>query len=138
MKSFAWRWFILLAVFAAGCGTVPQFELSEGDRIIAERPANLWRGWEAVGGKMIITTREVRFQPHAFNVHKSPADIPIGEIATLTVFDSDFGWGTVANGLKIVTSQGTPYVFAVSDRDYVMGLLEGEMQKVAEGSVPAK
>jgi hypothetical protein len=38
----------LICVFAliAGCGTIPKFELSEGERLIAERPANYWNRWE--------------------------------------------------------------------------------------------
>ena len=136
MKNLIWRWFILLAVLAAGCGTVPPFELPAGERIIVERPASLWRGWEAMGGKVIITTREVHFQPHRFNFHKSPADIPFGDIKRLIAIDHDFGWGTANTGLKIETSRGTHYVFVVSDRDYVMDLLEDEVQKAANKPTP--
>lgn len=136
MKNLTWRWFILLAFFAAGCGTVPEFEPPAGERIIAERPASLWRGLEAVSGKMTITTQRVHFQPHAFNFHKSPADIPIAEITRLIAIDHQFDWGTYDTGLKIETSRGTHYVFVVSDRDYVMGVLEDQMQKVANGSAP--
>jgi hypothetical protein len=123
---------------AAGCATVPEFEPSAGEKIVGERPASLWRSWEAVGGKIIITTQAVHFRPRAFNVHKSPVDIPVGEITKLTAIDHDFDWGTYNTGLKVETSSGTHYVFVVSDRDYVMGVLEGEMQKAAKGSSPEK
>lgn len=129
---------MLLAVLAAGCGTVPEFEPSEGERIIAERPANLWRGWEAVGGKMIITAQRVHFQPRAFNFHKSPADILVSEITRLTAIDHQFDWGTYDTGLKIETLRGTHYVFVVGDRDFVIQLLEDEMQKTTNGSTQTK
>lgn len=134
MKNLTWPWFVVLAVLAAGCGTVPQFQPSEGERIIAERPASLWRGWEPVEGKIIITAQRVHFQPRTFNFHKSPADIPISEITRLIAIDHQFDWGTYDTGLKIETSRGTHFVFVVSDRDYVMNLLEDGMQKVAKGA----
>lgn len=138
MKNLTWRWFILVAVLAAGCGTVPQFEPPAGEQIIAELPANLWRGWEAVGGKIVVTTQRVHFQPHAFNFHKSPVDIPIAEITKLIAIDHQFDWGTYDTGLKIETAGGTHCVFVVSDRDYLINVLEDQMQKVATGSVPRK
>src|SRR5215469_13512532 len=101
MKNLTWRWFILLAVLGAGCGTVPEFEPSAGERILGERPASLWRSWEAVGRKITITTQAVHFRPRAFNVHKSPVEIPIGEITKLMAIDHDFDWGTYDTGLKI-------------------------------------
>jgi len=42
--------------------------------------ANLFRGAEAVGGRLQITTHKLFFLPHAVNIQNSPQEIDLKEI----------------------------------------------------------
>ncbi len=74
------------------------FELKEGEKILADVGVNLFRGIEAVGGRMKITNRRILFEAHAINLQKMPAEIPLDQIAEIRERNT---LGIVPNGILI-------------------------------------
>src|SRR5947208_3077670 len=66
---------LLVSLFALGCRSTPMgpawnapLSFEAGEQIMAEAPANLMRGIEAVGGRLMITDQRLLFQPHSINI----------------------------------------------------------------------
>lgn len=72
------------------------------------------RGWEAVGGKLIITKTKIVFTSHSMNVQTGDTVIAISEIKKLKRANR---LGFVPTGLDIVMEDGTKYEFTVPDRN---------------------
>ncbi len=99
---------------------VPAIGLEPGEKLMAEVLANLWGGWEAVGGKLYITDRRIRFESHPFNVQVGPAEILMSEVKALSRANN---LGLVSNGLLVETTKRGCYRFAVWNRQRVIGLI---------------
>lgn len=52
-------------------------------RVLQQAPANLQRGLETVGGRLILTADALHFQPHAFNIQTQSLTIMLLQIASL-------------------------------------------------------
>ena len=75
---------------------MPQFLLS-GEKIVKEGSANLWKGVEAVGGKLYLTdTGRLVHVPHRMNLQRGVVDIHVSDI-----IDVATGW-TKVMGIPIV------------------------------------
>ncbi len=55
-------------------------ELLDGEQLLAEEMANLFRGWEGVGGRLYVTNRRVIFESHLLNFQRGVTEIPLEEI----------------------------------------------------------
>jgi len=90
----------------------PPFEL--GEQIIHEGPANHFKGWEGVGGRLYLTNQRLIFKSHAFNFQNHTFSLPLHQIQdarpALTI-------GLISNGLQIATKDGRMENFVVEDRD---------------------
>jgi hypothetical protein len=93
----------------------------ENEEILADVPANLFRGIEGVGGRLRITNQRLVFQPHAFNFQKMPLEISLGDIAEATKRNS---LGFIPNGILIRTRAGVEYKFVVWGRDKLLDILQ--------------
>ncbi|WP_017162724.1 hypothetical protein [Xanthomonas phaseoli] len=51
--------------------------------VLRQAPANLQRGMEAVGGRLILTADALLFQPHAFNVQRQSLSVPLRQIVAV-------------------------------------------------------
>ncbi|MCL1500861.1 hypothetical protein A7D16_18260 [Xanthomonas nasturtii] len=51
--------------------------------VLRQAPANLQRGMEAVGGRLILTADALLFQPHAFNVQTRSLSVPLRQIVAV-------------------------------------------------------
>ncbi len=94
---------------------------SQCEEICADIPANLFRGFEAVGGKLKITSSRVLFDPHDINLQKMPAEIPLSDIAEVRKRNT---WGIIPNGLLIRTKTGVEYKFVAWGRDRLISVIE--------------
>ena len=83
--------------------------------------ANLQKGIEAVGGKLIVTNRALIFSSHAFNIQRGETRIPIKKIKKIEKF------GLIPNGLRVRMKDGTKYEFRISNIDRVMNYIENNM-----------
>lgn len=76
-------------------------------------PANLFKGIEAVGGKLKITKAELIFTPHKVNIQTAPVTIKIEEIIKAQKRNTMF---LVPNGMSVTVKAGKEYKFVVNKR----------------------
>jgi hypothetical protein len=88
--------------------------MSEDDGILVTASANLWRGTEAVGGRLTLSRSGLEFRAHAFNRQPEPLEIPIDEIVEVRRTRT---MGIIPNGLAVTTKLGLEVRFVVGDRD---------------------
>lgn len=84
------------------------------DGILVTANANLWRGAEAVGGRLTLSRGGLHFQAHAFNTQPEPLEIPVDEIVEVRKTRT---MGIIPNGLLVTTKLGLEVRFVVGDRD---------------------
>lgn len=88
--------------------------MSEDDGILVTASANLWRGAEAVGGRLTLSRKGLEFRAHAFNRQPEPLEIPVDEIVEVRKTRT---MGIIPNGLAVFTKLGLEVRFVVGDRD---------------------
>jgi hypothetical protein len=88
--------------------------MSEDDGVLATASANLWRGAEAVGGRLTLSRAGLEFRAYAFNRLPEPLEIPIDEIVEVRRTRT---MGIIPNGLLVTTKLGLEVRFVVGDRD---------------------
>jgi hypothetical protein len=112
---------------------VPPIELEPGEKIMAEVLANLFRGWEAVGGKLYITDRRIRFESHRWNARSGPTEIPLREVRAVAPIDN---LGYIPNGMLVETEGGMSFRFVVWRRQRLMELIQTGVLKAGGGQNP--
>lgn len=95
-------------------------QLMKNEQIYFEVAANLFRGAEAVGGKLTITDRRMLFHSHAFNLQTGSTEIVIENIQEVKKRNT---WGIVPNGLSVRTKDGKEYKFVVWNRKKLIGFI---------------
>ena len=90
-------------------------------RPVLTKSANLWRGNEAVGGKMHLSRDGILFSSHGSNVQTGDTVIPLRDIAGVAKCNT---LGIVPNGLKILTRTGEVFQFVLWGRDSVIACIE--------------
>jgi hypothetical protein len=98
------------------------------EEVIARVPANLFRGMEAVGGHLVITRKELIFEPHVFNVQKYLGDIPLSEVEGVAKKNT---WGLIPNGMVIKMRTAEQYQFVLWQRSKIIDLINGLLQPSA-------
>ena len=101
--------------------------MSEDDGILVTASANLWRGTEAVGGRLTLSRAGLEFRAHTFNVQREPLEIPVDEIVEVRKTRT---MGIIPNGLAVTTKLGIEVRFVVGDRDRFIE----EITKLTSGS----
>lgn len=81
--------------------------------ILFDGPANLYRGIEGVGGRLILTQEYLFFKPHAINIQKIEEIIYLRNIER--VERKKTLW-IIPNGLKVIAEQ-REYKFVVNKRN---------------------
>jgi hypothetical protein len=94
---------------------------NQAEELIAKFAANLWRGNEAVGGRMLLTNQRVLFEAHKMNVQTTPVAIPLSAIKTVV---PSVTFGIVPNGVTIRCDSGEEYQFVVWDRKRIISKIE--------------
>jgi len=94
----------------------------EGETLLHHGPANHYKGIEAVGGRLFLTDKRLRFRSHAFNVQKHDESYPIDAIASVEPART---LGVVPNGLLVSLRDGRKERFVVSDRAGWVARLRG-------------
>lgn len=96
------------------------FDLKDGEDIMTDIAANLILGIESVGGRMMVTSRRVVFQPGAVNIQRLQREIPMGQILSVTPHNF---LGVIPNGVKIRLKSGVEYRFVVWGRNRIIDLI---------------
>lgn len=81
--------------------------------VIMEGGGNHFKGIEAVGGWIYLTSEHIIFKSHAFNVQKHEIIIPLNQIVNAK---ATFTLGFIPNGLKIIKNDGIVEKFVVDNR----------------------
>ncbi|SHM95728.1 GRAM domain-containing protein [Polaribacter sp. KT 15] len=76
--------------------------------------ANLFRGFEGVGGKIFLTNQRLIFKSHSLNIQKGQTNIDYNDIVSVTKRKT---FKLRDNGIKITTKKGDEYCFVVNNRD---------------------
>jgi len=100
---------------------------NESEELIEKFAANLMRGIESVGGRMILTNQRVLFEAHKFNVQSAPLAIPLSEIESVV---PSMTLGIVPNGMTIRCNSGREYRFVVWGRKRIISIIERERKRV--------
>jgi|LakMenE01Jun11ns_1017448.scaffolds.fasta_scaffold9863185_3 hypothetical protein len=97
---------------------------SDNETILADVAANLRRGIEGVGGRLLITSKRIKFTPHAFNFQSIPLEVPFSDIANAVAVNTMY---IIPNGMKVCTRSGVVYQFVVWGRQRLVGLINGQV-----------
>ena len=97
---------------------------SDNETILADVAANLRRGIEGVGGRLLITSKRIKFTPHAFNFQSIPLEVPFSDIANAVAVNTMY---IIPNGMKVYTTAGVVYQFVVWGRRRLVGLINGQV-----------
>ncbi|PKV14326.1 hypothetical protein CVO74_01930 [Xanthomonas prunicola] len=100
--------------------------------VLRQAPANLQRGMEAVGGRLILTTDALLFQPHAFNVQTQSLSVPFRQIvAVQPCWTRLFGLLPIApTSLAVRLSDGNEHRFVIGKRDQWMADIASARDRV--------
>jgi|SRR5580693_9197105 hypothetical protein len=99
---------------------------------LIEVAANLFRGAEAVGGRMQITTHRILFKAHAVNIQKEPAEIDLKDVVDAGTWST---LGVVPNGMYVRTKYGTEYKFVVWGRSNLIKIIQAASKDRMEGKI---
>jgi hypothetical protein len=88
-------------------------DLADGESMVKEGFANHFKGFESVGGRLLLTTRRLVFKPHKLNVQRQQDSYPLEEIATVEPRNT---WWVVPNGLLVTMRDGHSEKFVVYGR----------------------
>lgn len=100
-------------------------DLSIDEEIETEGPANLFRGAEAVGGKLFLTNQKLIFKSHSLNIQTGQSDISYERISEISPRKTV---KFVDNGLCLKLLDGQEYHFVVADRTNWMEKIEEKLK----------
>lgn len=93
---------------------------------VMEKAANLFRGIEGVGGKLILTNKRIIFKPHALNFQTQQEEILYKDISS--VGERSTG-GLIPNGMFVVTKSGYEYKFVVWGRKELINYINSRLSQ---------
>ena len=100
--------------FASKLGKNITPELTQDEQIEIEGPASLFRGMEAVGGKLFLTNKKVAFKSHKINIQKGQTNISYENIKEIIQRKTA---KLIDNGIRIKTNDGEEFDFVVNERE---------------------
>lgn len=88
------------------------------ENVVKEGLANLWKGKEAVGGKLYLTEQKLVHKGHKVNIQGGSVEISLMDIDHLEFYTNKiFGLPLIKNGLTVIDTSGKQYKFVVNKRD---------------------
>lgn len=97
----------------------------DGAAILFEGPANHFKGAEGVGGYLWLTSGQLFFRSHRFNIQNHECRMPLSEI---TEVEATKTLGMIPNGLLVRLVSGTQERFVVDkNKDWVARILRARM-----------
>lgn len=83
--------------------------------------ANLFRGKEAVGGRLHFEEQQMVFKSHAFNIQTGTTIIPYSDVADVQPANN---LGFIPNCMVVSTKNGLDYKFVVWKRKELMAFIK--------------
>jgi hypothetical protein len=99
---------------------------------LIDEAANLFRGPEAVGGRMQITTHCILFKPHAINFQTEPAEINLTDITEVGKRNT---LGLLPNGMYVRTKSGKELRFVAGGRSNLIKIIQAASKDRIEGKI---
>ena len=96
------------------------------EEMLAEQGANLFRGIEAVGGRIFVTNKMIKFKAHLINLQSMPTEFSIDNIERI---ERKKSLGIIPNQMVIILKSGLEYKFVVNNRDKLINIIENVMKK---------
>lgn len=93
---------------------------NETEDVLGKFGATLRRGFEGVGGRIILTNQRLLFEAHGINIQREPLSIPLDDILGVTTYNS---MGIVPNGFKVQCRSGQEYKFIAFNRQQILDLI---------------
>ena len=91
------------------------------EQLYFNKLANLFRGHEAVGGKLKITNKRLVFKSHSLNIQTGITEIYIEEIIEVKKRNT---LGLVPNGMSIIVKDRTEYRFVIWGRNKIIDFIK--------------
>jgi hypothetical protein len=85
-----------------------------GEIAVHSGPANLWRGIEAVGGTLTLTSSRLHFRPHALVIQGGDLSLPLAHVARVDLGNSLW---VIPNQIVVVCRDGRHHKLVVWGRD---------------------
>ena len=101
-------------------------ELMENEKVYFEVLANLFRGAEAVGGKLRVTDSRLIFKSHSLNIQTGNTEILMEQIVKVQKRNT---LGFVPNGMSIITIDGIEYKFVLWNRSKIIDFINERIDK---------
>lgn len=94
-----------------------KIDLAPNEKLLREGAANLQRGLETVGGRLVLTDSRLVFSSHAFNVQTGTTDIPLSAVQSVRPCWTRFLglFPLMPNSLAVATESGD-HRFVLSGR----------------------
>ena len=92
--------------------------LTPGELVLHQGRANMQRGLETVGGRLVLTDQRLLFLPHALNVQSQVSEVPLDRVSGVRKAWTKF-LGAIPlapNSLEIATADERSYSFVVTGR----------------------
>ncbi|GAA4263091.1 hypothetical protein [Dactylosporangium darangshiense] len=74
--------------------------MTDDSGVLVGARANLWRGAEAIGGRLTLTRDRLSFRAHALNVQTEPLDRPVSTGPLPEPPSPSTAWMSSMNGCK--------------------------------------
>ena len=84
--------------------------LGESEALLRHGAANMWRGIEAVGGRLYLTSRRLVFESHGFNIRTGITILQLSDISAMRARRTLL---LVPNGIEIRLADGRVEKFVV-------------------------
>lgn len=120
--AFGWllRRVLKVSTSAPKLGVEPDASFDPGESVVHWGPANHFKGIEAVGGKLFLTNRRLRFRSHRFNVQTHDESYPIEAIASVEPART---LGVIPNAIRLRLADGRRERFVVMAREHWIATL---------------
>ncbi len=114
--SVVWFFVFIYAInkFGKKVDNSIKIDLAEDEVLEAEGVANIFRGSEAVGGKLFLTNQHLVFISHKYNIQSGITKLPLESIVSI---DKCKTMGFIDNGLLVRTKTGSELKFVVNERN---------------------
>ncbi|MEO1255804.1 MAG: GRAM domain-containing protein [Bacteroidota bacterium] len=111
---FGFGYLFLMKKLSARLMKKIQIELNEDEIVKHEGPANLFRGMEGVGGKLLLTNKRLVFKSHKLNIQSGETQFPLNEIKEVSPRKTAKFF---QNGIRVLTDTNEYFDFVVYERD---------------------
>jgi hypothetical protein len=99
---------------------------NDAEEILGKFAANLLRGVEGVGGRLIVTNQRLLFEAHKLNLQRAPLAIPLDQIRDVAETRT---MGLIPNGVSVTCRTGEKYRFVAWNRAKIVATIKQSLAR---------